>query len=974
MCFKYILYIALYSITMKRLLLLLTAIAVAPLCFAQLLTWTPPFPVENDPAQNLVITVDATKGNQGLMNHTPADDVYMHIGVITNLSTTTSDWKHVLTTWATQPVAFRADSVDINKWSFTIPGSLRSYFNVTDPSETILKIALLFRSGSGTKKQANTDGSDLFIPVYSNALAVRIEQPPFQPRFILTPEPQTWSVGTVFSFAGKSNKPATLTLYHNGAVAATASNAQSITTSRTVTAVGNQQLVLLADDGVTPKADTVNIFVAPVSSIAALPAGLRDGLNYEPGDTSVTLVLHAPGKSFVTVVGEFNNWVQDTAYLMKKTPDGLKFWYRLKGLTPGTEYAFQYRVDDTIRITDPYVEKVLDPFNDPFITSSTYPALKPYPAGQTGIVGIIQTAAPAYTWTVNNFTRPNKRNLVIYELLIRDFVGKHDFNTLLDSLDYLKKLGINAIELMPVNEFEGNLSWGYNPNYYFAPDKYYGPANTFKKFIDSCHRKGIAVIMDIAFNHQFGSSPLVQLYWDKALNRPATNNPWFNPVPKHAYNVGYDMNHESLDTRNWTSRVIEHWLTNYKIDGFRFDLSKGMTQTQTCDNNGGNCNEGAMFQYDQSRINILKRYYDTMQLKAPGSIGILEHFADNNEEMVLSDYGMLLWGNNHYNWEEAAKGNINNSNFDGAIASVRGWSKPHLVSYMESHDEERIAYGALTGGRTGPGYNIRDTATAMKRMELNAAFFLMIPGPKMIWQFGELGYHFPINLCENGTIDNGCRLSPKPIRWDFLNDPRRKSIHTTYTKLINLRHDPAFTYAFTNGVVERSLSSSFKWMRVTGDTNYIVVVGNFDIVPVTGSVAFQLPGVWTDHLAGTTFNATGALQQMTLQPGEFHVYTLHATSVVAVPGLRVSGTVIDARAYPNPARTHFKLDLYLPESGNTEIELINNTGQSLGYLKQGFLQRGEHTIQVPAQKLAKGSYYVKIKNRSGVKLVAIILQ
>jgi 1,4-alpha-glucan branching enzyme len=974
MCFKYILYIRLYSIAMKRLLLLISAIAVAPLCFGQLLTWTPAFPVENDPAQNLVITLDATKGNQGLMNHTPSADVYLHIGVITNLSATMNDWKHVLTTWATTPSGFQADSVGINKWSFTIPGSLRSYFNVTDPSETILKIALLFRNGTGTKKQTNTDGSDLYIPIYTTALATRIEQPPYQPRFILTPEPQTWSVGTIFTFAGSSNKPATLTLYHNGVVAATASNAQSITTSRTVTTVGNQQLILIANDGITSKADTVNIFVAPVSAIAALPPGLRDGLNYEPGDTSVILVLHAPGKSFVTVVGEFNNWVQDTAYLMKKTPDGLKFWYRLKGLTPGTEYAFQYRVDDTIRITDPYVEKILDPFNDPFITNITYPSLKPYPAGQTGIVGIIQTAKPAYAWTVNNFTRPNKRNLVIYELLVRDFVAKHDFNTITDSLDYLKKLGINTIELMPVNEFEGNISWGYNPNYYFAPDKYYGPANTFKKFIDSCHKKGIAVIMDIALNHQFGSSPLVQLYWDKINNRPAPNNPWFNTVPKHAYNVGYDMNHESLDTRYWTSRVLEHWLTQYKIDGFRFDLSKGMTQNQTCDANGGNCNEGAMFLYDQSRINILKRYYDTMQLKSPGSITILEHFADNNEEIVLSNYGMLLWGNNTYNFQEAAKGNINTSNFEGAIASVRGWTNPHLVSYLESHDEERIVYAALTGGRSDASYNIRDTATALKRMELDAAFFLMIPGPKMIWQFGELGYHYSINQCENGTIDNGCRLSPKPIRWDFLNDPRRKSIHTTYTKLLTLRQDPAFTYAFTNGVVERSLSSSFKWMRVSGDTNYIVVVGNFDVVPVTGSVAFQLPGVWTDYLANTTFSATGALQQMTLQPGEFHVYTLHAASVVAVPGLRISGSVIDARAYPNPAGNNFKLDLYLPESGITAIELINNAGQSLGFVNKAFMSRGEHTITVQAHELAKGSYFLRIKTRSGVKVVPVILQ
>ena len=91
---------------------------------------------------------------------------------------------------------------------------------------------------------------------------------------------------------------------------------------------------------------------------------------------------------------------------------------------------------------------------------------------------------------------------------------------------------------MPFNEFEGNNSWGYNPDFYFAPDKYYGPENTLKQFIDSCHAKGIAVVMDIALNHSFGSSPLVQLYWDAANNRPAADNPWFNPVAKHALQCG----------------------------------------------------------------------------------------------------------------------------------------------------------------------------------------------------------------------------------------------------------------------------------------------------------------------------------------------------------------------------------------------------------------------------------------------------
>jgi 1,4-alpha-glucan branching enzyme len=959
---------------MKRLLLAAVALIAVNVSSAQLLSWSPPFPVENNPAQNLVITMDATKGNQGLLGYTPTSDVYVHIGVITNLSTSISDWRHVTSTWGTTDAAFQATNTATNKWQFTIPGSLRTYFNITDPSETILKIAILFRNGAGTKKQANIDGSDMFIPVYSSNLAARIDQPPFQPRFVRTPEPQAWVPGTVFNFTGRSNKPATLTLYHNGVLVGSATNAQTVTTTSTVIAPGNQVLILSANDGTNTVYDTVNIFVAPVTPVAALPAGVRDGINYEPGDTSVILVLHAPGKSFVTVIGEFNNWLQDTAYMMKKTPDGNSYWLRVKGLTPGTEYAFQYRVDDTIRIADPYSQKILDPYNDPYITSATYPNLKPYPAGQSGIVGVLQTAAPAYSWSVNNFIRPDKRGLVIYELLVRDFVAAHNWKTLADTLSYLKNLGVNAIELMPVNEFEGNISWGYNPDFYFAPDKYYGPANTFKAFVDSCHKKGMAVIMDIALNHSFGSSPLVQLYWDQANNRPAANNPWFNPVPKHAFNVGYDMNHESLDTRYFTSRVMEHWLTQYKIDGFRFDLSKGFTQTQTCDNTGNNCNAGAMANYDASRVAIWKRYYDTLQLKSNGSYAILEHFADNQEEKELSDYGMMLWGNLNYNYREAARGAVSNSNFEWGIHSVRGWTKPHLVTYMESHDEERIVYTNITTGVSSAPYIIRDTATALKRMELDAAFFLTIPGPKMIWQFGELGYDYPINYCSNGTINNSCRLDPKPIRWDYLNDSRRRSVYNTYSKLNALRFDPAYKNDFITGTIEQSVSSSFKWMRISGDTSFIVVVGNFDVIPVTGSVVFQNAGTWTDYLNNSTITATGASQLITLQPGEFHVYTMHTAVATAVTGFSPAANNLQANIYPNPVHGSFTIELYLPESGITHIELMNAAGQLLGELRNGFFVKGRQTISIPAGHQAKGNYYVRIQNKNHVKVVPLILQ
>lgn len=967
---------------MKRMLFLSMAVLVSLAMNAQLLTWTPPFPTENDPSQTLVITVDATKGNKGLLNYTPTGDVYVHIGAITNKSANSGDWRNAPFQWATTTAAANAPLASTNKWQYTITGSLRTFFNISDPTETILKIAILFRNGNGSRAQRNADGTDMFVPVYSNALAVRIDQPASQPTYVPSPEPQNWIVGTNFSVTANASKPSALKLYHNGTlIASSAGNAQTLSGNSTVTAIGNQQLIAEANDGTTVKYDTLNVFVSPATSpVAPLPSGVRDGINYEPGDTSVILVLRAPGKTKATVIGDFNNWIQTGNSILNKTPDGKFFWIRLQSLTPGTEYAYQYIVDDSIKIADPYAEKILDPANDPYISASTYPNLKPYPTGKTtGIVSVLQTAQTGYSWTATNFSRPDKRSLVIYKLLVRDFVAAHDWKTVTDSLNYLKKLGINAIEVLPFNEFEGNISWGYNPDFYFAPDKYYGTKSSLKIFIDSCHSKGIAVIMDIALNHSFGSSPMVQLYWDGVNSRPATNNPWFNPVAKHAFNVGFDMNHESADTKYFFGRVVENWLQQYKIDGFRFDLSKGYTQKQTCDNNGNNCDVNAMAVYDATRIAIWKGYYDTLQNKTAGSYAILEHFADNTEEKELADYGMLLWGNLNYNYTQAAEGNIANSDFSWGIYTVRNWTKPHLVTYMESHDEERVVYNTLNFGSASGSYNTRDTATALKRMELDAAFLFTIPGPKMMWQFGELGYNYSINYCENGTINNNCRTNPKPIRWDYLNDARRKSVYKTYSSLINLRFHPWYKDVFVSGIISKDFTGAFKWLKLTSssDTSDLVVVGNFDVTSVSATVSFPTAGTWYDYLNNTTFTATGTAQTITLAPGEFFVYVnrnVNNLSITPVTPVPWNGSSLDAKLYPNPASGRFVVEVDVPQSGNVSMDLYNRLGQHITSLYNNFVTRGSHQITLSQKNILRGNYYLKITTKSATKTIQVTFQ
>jgi 1,4-alpha-glucan branching enzyme len=957
---------------MKRLLLVCMLAITGIVTNAQLLTWTPTFPKDNDV---ITITVDATKGNQGLMGFT--GNVYVHVGAITSQNNY-AGWLHAPFTWGSTEVAAQATYVSANKWQYTI-NNPRVFFGLT-PGEILKSIAILFREGncsSACKAQRNTDGSDMYVPIYNNNLAVRIDAPPSQPKYDPVPEPQSWINGSLITLTANSSQSADLKLYHNGTLIG-GTTGTTLTANSTIKAIGNQQFIVSAINGAISAYDTLNIFVSGGSSpVAALPAGVRDGINYEPGDTSVTLVLRAPNKSNVTVMGEFNNWTPQASDIMNKTPDGKFFWLRVHPLVPGREYAYQYLVDNNLKIADPYTEKVLDPNSDGFIPAATYPGLKTYPSGQTGIVSLLQTASPAYNWS-STFTRPDKRGLVIYEMLVRDFVSAHDWKTVMDSLNYLKNLGINAVQLMPLNEFEGNSSWGYNPDFYFAPDKYYGTRNSLKQFIDSCHKKGIAVIMDIALNHSFGQSPMVQLYWDAANNRPAADNPWFNPVAKHAFNVGYDMNHASLDTKYFVSRVVEHWLQQYRIDGFRFDLSKGFTQTQTCDANGGNCNVGQWSNYDASRVAIWKGYYDTLQIKSQGSYAILEHFAADQEERELADYGMMLWGNMNYNYGQASMGIAQDWDFSRAIHTVRNFTKPHLVSYMESHDEERIVYKNLNFGSSSGSYNIKDTATALKRMELSASFLFTIPGPKMIWQFGELGYNYSINTCSDGSVSNDCRLAEKPIRWDYLNDPRRKSVYNTYSQLLHLRAHPWYKEAFLSGSIAQNLSGPVKWLTVSsGDSSKLLVVGNFDIYAQSAGITFPAAGTWFDYLQNSTITATGAIQNMNLSPGEFHVYVNRNVNNVAVtPVINVpwTGATLEAKVYPNPITSSYMLEVNLPVAGDLRADLYNVTGQFIATIHDQFHSKGGHQLKMNALQLNKGNYFIKVTSKQLSKTISVTIQ
>ena len=323
---------------MKKGLLSFIVILLSFCSYAQLLTWTPNFAQES--TSPFTITLDGSKGNQGLFFYTPVSDVYVHIGVITNLSPTATPWKYVKynQNFNVANSLLQTTSLGNSKWSFTINGGIRSYFGITDPGETILKIAILFRNGNGSKVARNTDGSDMYIPIYTNALATRFTEPLVQPTFLPRPETITKVIGNTISMTGIASSSATMRLYLNGTIVQTALNATTISAAPTINVAGNQVIVVEADNGILNKRDTIQFYVAAPINVAALPAGVKDGINYEADNTAATLVLYAPSKNRVSVIGDLtgSNWAEQLPYQMNKTPDGNYWWIRLTGLTPGT--------------------------------------------------------------------------------------------------------------------------------------------------------------------------------------------------------------------------------------------------------------------------------------------------------------------------------------------------------------------------------------------------------------------------------------------------------------------------------------------------------------------------------------------------------------------------------------------------------------------------------------------------------------
>ncbi|WP_345142321.1 alpha-amylase family glycosyl hydrolase [Flavobacterium ginsengiterrae] len=871
--------------------------------------------------------------------------------------------------------ANQMDSSSNGSWTASDEASKFTYNAGTDTyTKTFTPSVYFGRNGIGRigflvkAKDATGDKKSQDITVEVGSFQVSLTSPVENSTTII-------ASGANFNIAAtNTNGAASYSLKSNGAVINT--NASTTNYSYSHTNITNNQTYELS---VTQAGTTIvkkfSAVVNPNTVSETMPAGLADGINYNPADfTKATLVLDAPLKDFVYVAGSFNNWQPTSAYAMKKDPVSGKFWLELTGLVSGVNNTYQYWVVDAtplanspslVKTADPYSTLVLSPYDDPWIPSVNYPNIPVYPVGQTFEVTVLRTGQTPYNWQVQNFTKPEKEKLVVYEVLVRDFDAARSYQSLIDKIDYFKNLKINAIELMPVMEFEGNESWGYNTSFHMALDKFYGTSDKLKEFIDLCHQNGIAVILDVALNHAFGRNPMVRMWMNDpdgdGFGSPTAENPYFNTVAKHSYNVGEDFNHQSAKTQYYVERVIKQWIQEYKIDGFRWDLTKGFTQACTASDNA--CTDA----YQQDRVDILKKYADYSWSLDPTHYTIFEHLGSDAEEKQWADYkvtetpskGIMMWGKMTNEYNQLSMGYASDSNISRMLSSNRGFAANRLIGYAESHDEERLMYKNVQYGAVNGSYSVKALNTALERMSAVGAVSLLVPGPKMIWHFGELGWENSIFTCNDNTVNTDfdaiggdCKLDTKPQpQWvnNWLGNSNRSKIYNDWAKMITLKKtEPVFlgTAVMTNA---NSLTVNIKITNeslTSAQLKDVLILANFDTTAQNTPTGFPYAGTWYNLMDNTSINVTDVNAPINLPAGEYRIYG-NKTANLAIEDFEKTAAV---SLFPNPVSNYFTLNTAV-----AKVQIYSISGQ----LVKTFTSNENADFQFGVSELQTGLYIVK---------------
>lgn len=532
-------------------------------------------------------------------------------------------------------------------------------------------------------------------------------------------------------------------------------------------------------------------------------------------ENQVTFALHAPGKKSVSVIGSFNDWNPD-AVPMTADADGT--WSATIKLEPGT-YYYQYLIDGEMPLADPYSKDVL--WQDGEGNETWRPER---------CFSVIEVGAEPFVWTATNYVRPSLENLVVYEFHLEDFLGgAGGFTGMIERLDYIKDLGFTAIGPMPFTEFTGAKSWGYNPSFHFAPETAYGTPDELKQLIDAAHQRGLAVVMDFVLNHMDQNSALYKLYGDDY-----DGSPFFHKF--EGENWGFpDLDQPHRAVRRYTADVIQHWFSEYRIDGIRYDATRFTGWS------GYNDWGASWFAFIGRRTDLT-------------SFQIAEHMPSDPE--LINQTDMDTTWHDYFRWrlrDMIEHGYVDRNEIENLINPLRiGFTNGlQRMAYVESHDEERVMYELKQRGFAAPERE--------RRCILASALTLTAPGTVMMYSGQEFGEFTKKVVGEN------------PLQWSLLESPSGKVIFDATRKLVRLRTShPALQRGDVTFLHQGQPDGMTAYRRDAGDAS-VLVCANFGRGANTMDIPFN--GTWSNLFTGAIFTEPeGVTRAVALEPGEVAVF------------------------------------------------------------------------------------------------------
>ena len=458
--------------------------------------------------------------------------------------------------------------------------------------------------------------------------------------------------------------------------------------------------------------------------------------------TDISFSLFAPYNKEAALIGDFSNW---EPLEMTKNEQGV---FETSVELEDGQYHYKFRVrskswfleeDEWVDVVDPYATHVED--------SETPSAILTVENGER----ILDT----YEWQHDDTPLAPDHQLIIYEVHVGDFSGgeggddaKGRYTNVIEKLDYLSDLGITAIELMPIEEFPGDQSWGYNPRYFFATESSYGTSAELKELVDACHARGIRVIKDGVYNHSESSSPLTQIdhdYWYHHEPQDSENN-W---GPEFNYEK-YDENLDTFPARKFVGDAVRYWVANYHIDGIRYDAARQL------DN----------FEFMQWVNNEAKHAAGEKPF-----FTIAEYIPE--DPSVTGPDGPMdsVWHESfYYTMKDVMQGNTGDLEGVKDVLDARRRGFPggnNVVNFLSSHDHNHVMADLGEAG-------ILDEE-AFKRVKLGADLMFTAIGIPMIWMGEEFG--------EASTKTT----EVNKLSWPLLQNELNADLHATFRGLINLR-------------------------------------------------------------------------------------------------------------------------------------------------------------------------------------------